>query len=182
MSGSPVVIEVTRGPVVESRHEGIAAVVRSDGTVVDSWGDIDAVVLPRSANKPIQAMAFVETGDLLVGAEIAQGHLRYLEPGQPAEIAFKMYPGRVYDAEVMYVLPASAVGQAGLSGFAAAPTEIPNAPFWVRLKLGEEAQALNLPVGATGSVAIYTQKGKGTHVIRKVVIRTEAIMNWLIPN
>jgi L-asparaginase II len=62
MSSSPVVIEVTRGPVVESRHEGIAAVVRPDGTVVESWGDIDARVLPRSANKPIQAMAFVESG------------------------------------------------------------------------------------------------------------------------
>ena len=62
MSRSPVVIEVTRGPVVESRHEGIAAVVKADGTVVGSWGDIDAVILPRSANKPIQAMAFVESG------------------------------------------------------------------------------------------------------------------------
>jgi L-asparaginase II len=58
----PVSIEVTRGPVVESRHEGIAAVVRPDGTVVAAWGDIDAPVLPRSANKPIQAMAFVESG------------------------------------------------------------------------------------------------------------------------
>jgi len=62
MSRSAVVIEVTRGPVVESRHEGIAAVVRADGTVVEAWGDIDAAVLPRSANKPIQAMAFVESG------------------------------------------------------------------------------------------------------------------------
>ncbi len=62
MSGSVVVIEVTRGPVVESRHEGIAAVVKSDGTVVASWGDIDVPILPRSANKPIQAMAFVESG------------------------------------------------------------------------------------------------------------------------
>ena len=62
MSKSPVVIEVTRGPVVESRHEGIAVVIKADGTVVDSWGDIDARVLPRSANKPIQAMAFVESG------------------------------------------------------------------------------------------------------------------------
>lgn len=62
MSKSPVVIEVTRGPVVESRHEGIAVVIKSDGTVVESWGDIDARVLPRSANKPIQAMAFVESG------------------------------------------------------------------------------------------------------------------------
>jgi L-asparaginase II len=58
----PVVIEVTRGPLVESRHEGVAAVVKPDGTVVGSWGDIDARILPRSANKPIQAMAFVESG------------------------------------------------------------------------------------------------------------------------
>ncbi len=62
MSKGPVVIEVTRGPLVESRHEGIAAVIRADGTVVESWGDIDARILPRSANKPIQAMAFVESG------------------------------------------------------------------------------------------------------------------------
>ena len=62
MSKGPVVIEVTRGPVVESRHEGIAAVVKADGTVVASWGDIDSRILPRSANKPIQAMAFVESG------------------------------------------------------------------------------------------------------------------------
>jgi len=62
MSNSPVVIEVTRGPLVESRHEGIAAVVKPDGSMVASWGDIDARVLPRSANKPIQAMAFVESG------------------------------------------------------------------------------------------------------------------------
>ena len=62
MSSSPVVIEVTRGPVVESRHEGIAAIVKPDGTIVASWGDIDAAILPRSANKPIQAMAFVESG------------------------------------------------------------------------------------------------------------------------
>lgn len=62
MSNTPVVIEVTRGPVVESRHEGAAAIVKPDGTVVASWGDIDAPILPRSANKPIQAMAFVESG------------------------------------------------------------------------------------------------------------------------
>jgi len=44
MSRGPVVIEVTRGPVVESRHEGIAAVVKADGTVVESWGDIEAAI------------------------------------------------------------------------------------------------------------------------------------------
>jgi len=62
MSNRPVVIEVTRGPVVESRHEGIAAVAKADGSVVASWGDIDAAVMPRSAVKPIQAIPFVESG------------------------------------------------------------------------------------------------------------------------
>ncbi len=62
MSNGSVVIEVTRGPIVESRHEGAACIVKPDGTVVDSWGDIDLPILPRSANKPIQAMDFVESG------------------------------------------------------------------------------------------------------------------------
>ena len=128
-----------------------------------------------------QAMAFVETGEPIIATQIFQGHLRYVKPGQPAEIAFKMYPGRVYDAEVEYVLPASAVGQVPLSGFAAAPQEVAHGPFWVRLKLSEEALALDLPVGATGAVAIYTDVGEVTHVIRKVVIRTEAIMNYINP-
>ena len=62
MSRHPVVIEVSRGPVIESRHEGAAAIVKPDGTVVESWGDIDTAILPRSATKPIQALPFVESG------------------------------------------------------------------------------------------------------------------------
>ncbi len=62
MSKAPVVVEVTRGPVVESRHEGVAVVARADGTIVESWGDIDVEVMPRSAVKPIQAIPFAESG------------------------------------------------------------------------------------------------------------------------
>lgn len=58
----PVVIEVTRGAMVESRHVGAAAIMRSDGKVVESWGDIDAPVMARSAIKPIQAIPLVESG------------------------------------------------------------------------------------------------------------------------
>jgi multidrug resistance efflux pump len=136
----------------------------------------------RVVNFPfVQAMAFVESTDQVVGAQIFQNHLRFLEPGQPAEIAFKMYPGRVFDAEVEYVLQVSATGQVGLSGFAAAPKQLPHTPFWVRLALGEEARALELPVGATGTTAIYTGTGKPTHIIRKVMIRMEAIKNYVVP-
>jgi L-asparaginase II len=58
----PVVIEVTRGAMVESRHIGAAAIMRPDGKVVESWGDIDAPVMARSAIKPIQAIPLLESG------------------------------------------------------------------------------------------------------------------------
>ncbi|MCP5366970.1 MAG: asparaginase [Hyphomicrobiales bacterium] len=59
---NPVLVEVTRGGAVESRHRGAAAVVRADGTVAAAWGDIGAAVFPRSAIKSVQALPLVETG------------------------------------------------------------------------------------------------------------------------
>jgi L-asparaginase II len=61
-SDNPVVIEVTRGAMVESRHIGAAAIMKIDGSVAASWGDIDAPVMARSAIKPLQAIPLVESG------------------------------------------------------------------------------------------------------------------------
>lgn len=61
-SNAPVVIEVTRGPMVESRHLGAAAVMKIDGAVEAAWGDIDTPVMARSAIKPLQAIPLVESG------------------------------------------------------------------------------------------------------------------------
>lgn len=58
----PVLVEVTRTPAVESRHRGAVAIVDDAGRVVASLGDIDRPVFPRSAVKPIQALALVESG------------------------------------------------------------------------------------------------------------------------
>jgi L-asparaginase II len=59
---NPVLVEVTRGSVVESRHRGAIAVVDSRGRRRAAWGDADAVVFPRSAVKPLQALPLVESG------------------------------------------------------------------------------------------------------------------------
>ncbi len=136
----------------------------------------------RVTNLPwAQAMAFVETADPIFASEIFQNHLRHIEPGLPAEVTLKMFPGKVFDAEVQYVVMASATGQLAVSGFAAAPKELPHTPFWVRIAPGEELSSLDLPIGATGTVAIYTKTGAPTHMIRKVVIRIEAIKNYIAP-
>ncbi len=72
---NPVLVEVTRGREVESRHRGAAVVMDADGAVVFSIGDIERPVFPRSAVKAIQALPLVESGIAdrlgLTAAEIA---------------------------------------------------------------------------------------------------------------
>jgi L-asparaginase II len=58
----PVLVEVLRGGLVESRHRGAAAIVDADGKIVASWGDIERPVFARSAIKPLQALPLVESG------------------------------------------------------------------------------------------------------------------------
>ena len=57
-----MIVEVTRGPAVESRHAVDAAVVDADGALVWSAGDPDAAVFPRSAVKAMLALPMVESG------------------------------------------------------------------------------------------------------------------------
>jgi L-asparaginase II len=58
----PVLVEVTRGERVESRHRGAVAVCGADGRLVVSAGDVESAVFPRSAIKVFQAIPLVETG------------------------------------------------------------------------------------------------------------------------
>jgi L-asparaginase II len=74
-AGSPILVEVARGGLVESVHRGRACIVDSHGHLVAGWGDIKAPVFPRSTVKPLQAIPLVETGALdafkLTDAELA---------------------------------------------------------------------------------------------------------------
>jgi len=59
---NPVLVEVTRGNLVESCHSGAVAVVDADGAAVLTLGDVAAPVFPRSAIKAMQALVLVEAG------------------------------------------------------------------------------------------------------------------------
>lgn len=59
---NPIAVEVTRGPIVESRHRGSVAIVDVSGKVRVAWGDIKQPVYPRSAVKALQAIPVVESG------------------------------------------------------------------------------------------------------------------------
>jgi L-asparaginase II len=58
----PVLVELVRSGLVESTHTGSLVAVRPDGSVVLALGQVDAPVYPRSSNKPLQAVALLESG------------------------------------------------------------------------------------------------------------------------
>lgn len=59
---NPVLVEVTRGNLVESRHRGVVIAVDGDGRTVFSLGETDSAVFPRSACKAMQALPLMESG------------------------------------------------------------------------------------------------------------------------
>ncbi len=59
---NPILIDVCRGDMIESRHRGAVAVVDGRGDVIAAWGDIESPVFARSAIKPLQALPLVESG------------------------------------------------------------------------------------------------------------------------
>lgn len=71
MAEAVVLAEVWRSGVLEGVHRGHAVVVAPDGRVERAWGDPDAQILPRSANKPAQASAMVRAGLPLEGELLA---------------------------------------------------------------------------------------------------------------
>ena len=57
-----LLVEVARNGTVESRHFGAAVVCDYTGKVVESWGDTEQLIFPRSALKPMLAIQLLETG------------------------------------------------------------------------------------------------------------------------
>lgn len=126
-------------------------------------------------------MAFIDTSESVTVVEIPQIYARYVEPGQKVELTFKFLPGEVFTGRVQTVLQAIASGQQAPGGTAVAPKQIEAAPFVVRVKLDDATLADRLPAGSAGTAAIYTDHVKASHIIRQVVLRQEAIMNYVVP-
>lgn len=62
MGQAQPLVEIWRGSFCESLHRGHAVIWDSGGDVVAAWGDPDAVILPRSSCKMLQALPLLESG------------------------------------------------------------------------------------------------------------------------
>ncbi len=91
---NPVLIEVTRGPLVESFHTGSLVVATPDGRQVTALGDVTRPVFPRSAIKALQCLPLIETGAAdhfgYGAAEIALACASHTGTPHHAELAAKM--------------------------------------------------------------------------------------------
>ncbi len=173
-------VDKLKGQLLGAKYnlEQTVVVAPSDGYVTN----VGLLKGARVANLPLSpVMAFISTTETVVGVQIQQIYTRYIEPGQEVEVTFKFFPGQVFAGKVVSVLAATSTGQVLTSGTAVAPTQVTAAPFVVRVKLDDAKLAASLPAGTAGDAAIYTPHIKPAHVIRKVILRQIAILNYVNP-
>lgn len=68
---SPVLAEVVRSGLVESRHRGSLVLLGADGRVEWALGEVAEPFFPRSSNKPMQAAAVLRAGLPLADERLA---------------------------------------------------------------------------------------------------------------
>jgi multidrug resistance efflux pump len=129
----------------------------------------------------IPAMNFVEEENWIL-AIYNQNEVRKIKPGQEAEIAFKMYPGRIVKAKVDSIMWATAQGQLPIGGqnFTSGVAPIPPNSLAVRLLLDKKDKDLFLAAGARGAGAVYTDSVEAIQIVRKIILRISAKLDWLI--
>ena len=135
-----------------------------------------AVPLPMSP-----AMNFIEDEQWII-AIYHQNEVRKIKPGLEAEVAFKMYPGRVVKCKVDSIMWATAQGQLpiGTMNAAGGVAPVPPGCLAVRLLTDAKDKDIFLAAGANGAGAVFTDSGHMIHIIRKVIIRVGTKLDWLI--
>jgi hypothetical protein len=68
---APVVAQVIRSGFIESVHHGSVVALDADGSTLLAIGDVAGPIFPRSASKPIQALAMLRAGLDLSGELLA---------------------------------------------------------------------------------------------------------------
>jgi multidrug resistance efflux pump len=127
-----------------------------------------------------EVMTFVDDEYQIFGV-FGQNELHQVQPGDEAEITLDTYPGRIIKAKVDSIIWAQSGGQMDASGNLPRTGFIPPAGrFPVKLVVEEHDKALFLAAGAAGSAAIYTPHLTLVHILRKVLIRVESYLDYVI--
>jgi len=126
------------------------------------------------------AMTFIDKSHWLIVANFRENALMRLRTGQPAEVAFRSLPGKIFSAQVASVGWGVSQGQGMPSGqlpdVKVPATWVPPAQrFQVRVVI-KDSESIPMRVGMTGSVAVYTEQ---QGVLNEVTRCWHTIIAWL---
>ena len=134
------------------------------------------------AGMPFNPVMTLVEADGQVVALFNQNELHQIAPGNYAEFSLKTNPGRIVRAKVDSIIWAQGMGQMQqsgtipMTGVLAAP---PNR-FAVKFDIEDADKDLLVAAGAAGHAAVYTEHGKAIHILRMVILRVGAYMDYLI--
>jgi len=129
--------------------------------------------------------ALIADADRYLLATYFQENLKYVQPGQPVEVAFDLYPGQIFRGRVDTIWKANGVGQYlpsdEIPKFYPQNPDIPQGQYGVKILLDDPDPA-KFPIGAQASAAIYIDGETGAWAaLRKISIRAHSWFNWLYP-
>ena len=189
----------TESGEIDEIAQAKAQIAKSEADLAAAKYDLDGCVYVAPANGRVAnlalrpgvratqfatmpVMSFIEEDDPWVFAFFHQNEIRYVQPGNEAEVFLEMYPGRIIKCKVDSILWATAQGQMPISGNLpnTQPLAAPEQRIAVRLLLDPRDRGIFLAAGARGGGAIYTDHGKIIHIVRKVFVRVSTKLDWFV--
>jgi multidrug resistance efflux pump len=129
----------------------------------------------------VPVMDFVSSQARWVVGLVDQRASQWLDPGDEAEVAFDMYPGRVFPARVEHVVFATGQAQSPISGTLPRFSQfVPSQYYVVRLERVGDFPDHPLQFGSKALVAFYTGTGPQVFkLLRQLEIRSESYLNYV---
>ncbi len=163
--------------------EQTAVIAPADGFVPNVQINEGAIL---SAFK--SAFVLIKKEQSIVGL-FAQNELEAVQPGDEVEISLTSAPGEIYTAKLEYVVNATSQGifnnatgmMGAVSGLPDTSSPYPAYESKLAAKFIIEDPDIVLTTGARGNATLYSQHLKPLHLIRKVMIRINSKLNYIIP-
>lgn len=139
-----------------------------------------------TAGLPVARWRFFSVGTIedlsesTIAAVFPNNQLNNVKTGNVAEVAFKSRPGIIATGKVEAVVKYTGEGQFKATRYLPEAASIGSkGDLVVRIRLDDPKLAKELPLGAAGTTAIYTDFAKPVHVITKITVRIKAWMYYL---
>lgn len=154
----------------------------SDGFVIQMVARPGLMAVPMPL-RPL--MVFVPQEAPTIVGWFRQNSLLRLVPGDEAEVTYDGLPGQVFKGVVKQVMPVMGEGQVQAGGnliTLAGPVVPGRVPVVIEITdPAFEPYAAQVPGGAFGQVAVYSQHFHHVAIMRKILLRMASWMNYLFP-